>query len=213
MGTGSTCWRAWGPISSSYVPKSAVTASAGARKQSGDKLPVAELLRRPPSRMEWRGWIDAATMDVPTSCSGDLWVIDTAYRRPFRRLRELHMLLRASSQVESSLGLLPIFHGITRLCRQMVELFEAVHRRPEPALRAFSSVTVSIAFVAMRCGSCDGKTWETKRMAINISLEAFLRSSRSLKPSGSCCCLAASSGCRLCATSRQSCARQRAMVE
>jgi hypothetical protein len=51
-----------------------------------------------------------------------------------------------------------------------------------PALMAFNSVAVSVIFIAMRRGSCDGKTWETKRMAISISLDAFLRSSRSLKP-------------------------------
>jgi hypothetical protein len=52
---------------------------------------------------------------------------------------------------------------------------------------AFNSVAVSVIFIAMRRGSCDGKTWETKRMAISISLDAFLRSSRSLKPASSCC--------------------------
>jgi len=40
---------------------------------------------------------------------------------------------------------------------------------------AFNSVAVSIVFVAMRCGSCDRKTWETKRMAISISLDVSRR--------------------------------------
>jgi hypothetical protein len=37
-----------------------------------------------------------------------------------------------------------------------------------PAARAFNSVAVSIVFVVMSCGSCDGKTWEAKRMAIRF---------------------------------------------
>jgi hypothetical protein len=168
---------------------------------------------------------------------GDLWVIDTAYRRAFRRQRELHMLLGFLTS-GLSLDLLLIFHGMSCLPRQMVELFEAVHRCPQPRIEGVQQCC-SFHCLCRHEGSYDGKTWETNRIAISISLDAFLRSSRSLKPSSSCClpssppsifkpatgspvstpaamsnaCLAASSGCRLLATGRQSCARQRAIVE
>ncbi|SRR6266566_4806698 len=97
-------------------------------------VPVAELLRRPPSRMEWRGWIDAATMDGPTSCSGDLWVISTAYRRGFSAaVRAPHVAEGfVTSGLSLDLDLLLIFHAMTCLLRQMVELSEAIHHCPEP---------------------------------------------------------------------------------
>jgi len=107
------------------------------------------------------------------------------------------------------------------------------------AAMAFISVAVSAAFVSMSDGSCDRNTAQPKLIATNISRDVIVRSSRSLKRSSSCClsfcptkastpatgspvstpaatsiaCLAASSGCRLFATGRQSCARQRAIVE
>src|SRR5215468_4942284 len=92
--------------------------------------------------------------------------------------RELHMLVGVRRK-RIVVGLLLIFHSMTCLPRQILELFEAVHRCPEPRSEGVQhSVAVSIAFPCTSDGSRDRKASEPRRIAISISRDAFLRSSR-----------------------------------
>jgi len=59
-------------------------------------------------------------------------MISTACRRGFSAAVLAPYVVKGFVKSGFSLDLLLIFHGMTCLPRQIVELFEAVHRCPEP---------------------------------------------------------------------------------